>query len=296
MSPKSKTDAYEAVTNRIIAALEEGTVPWEKPWISVRGEWPTSLQTGKPYRGVNVWLLSIESMLHGYSSPYWVTFKQAKERGGNVAKGAKGTTVVLFKPISKEIENEDGEIEEERFWLLRNYTVFNLDQTEGIEMPEAEPLPDRDPIAECEALVTGYLLGPTIKHGGNRACYAPALDIVQMPKMGQFKDSESYYGTLFHELAHSTGHKDRLNRPELTTPLPFGSEDYSKEELIAEMSAAMLSGIAGIEVNVERHAGYIDHWLKVLKGDKKFVVTAASKAQKASDRILGIAEPVKKAA
>ena len=293
MSPKA--DAYQAVTDRIIAALEEGTVPWEKPWISVQGEWPTSLQTGKPYRGVNVWLLSIEAMLKGYESPYWVTFKQAKERGGTVKHGQKGTTVVLFKPISKEIENEDGEVEEERFWLLRNYTVFNADQTEGIELPKAEPLPERDPIAECEALVTGYLLGPQIKHGGNRACYSPALDVIQMPKMGQFADSESYYGTLFHEMAHSTGHESRLNRP-MVGFSPDTTESYSKEELIAEMSAAMLTGVAGIELKVERHAGYIQHWLKALKDDKKLVVQAASQAQKASDHILGIAEMVKQAA
>jgi antirestriction protein ArdC len=288
MSPKTKADAYAAVTDRIIAALEEGVVPWEKPWVSVQGEWPTSLQTGKPYRGVNVWLLSIESMLKGYTSPYWVTFKQAKERGGNVKAGAKGTTVVLFKPVVKTTENDEGEEVEDRFWLLRNYTVFNLDQTEGIEMPEAEPLPERDPIEACEAIVNGFLFGPTISHGGNRACYSPSLDSVRMPKMGQFDSSESYYGTLFHELAHSTGHESRLNRAEMILPKPFGSEDYSKEELIAEMSAAMLSGIAGIEVPIERHAGYIQHWLKVLKDDKKLVVQAASKAQKASDLILGV--------
>ena len=292
MSPKQ--DAYEAITARVIAALEEGTIPWEKPWISVRGEFPTSLQTGKPYRGVNVWMLSLTAQLAGYSSPYWVTYKQAKERGGSVRKGEKGTQVVLFKPISKEIEGENGETEEKTWWLLRSFTVFNLDQTDGIEMPQEEPLPERDPIHDCEAIVTGYLQGPDIRHGGNSAHYSPSLDYVQMPKSGQFDSSESYYGTLFHELAHSTGHKDRLNRDTLTSPLPFGSEDYSKEELIAEMSAAMLSGVAGIEVPVERHAGYIQHWLKVLKDDKKLVVQAAAKAQKASDLILGIKDEPKK--
>jgi len=291
MSPKA--DAYQAITDRIVAALEEGTIPWEKPWISVRGEMPTSLQTGKPYKGINVWMLSLTAQMAGYGSPYWVTFKQAKERGGTVRQGEKGTQVVLWKPISKEIENEEGDKEEQRFWLLRSFTVFNLDQTDGIEMPEEEPLPERDPIADCEAIVTGYLLGPTISHGGNSAHYSPSRDAVQMPKMGQFDSSESYYGTLFHELAHSTGHKDRLNRETLIQPLPFGSEDYSKEELIAEMSAAMLSGVAGIEVPIERHAGYVQHWLKVLKDDRKLIVSAAGKAQKASDLILGIKEEKK---
>jgi antirestriction protein ArdC len=293
MSPKA--DAYQAVTDRIIAALEEGTIPWRKPWTSVRGEWPTSLQTGREYRGINVWLLSIEAMLHGYSSPYWVTFKQAKARGGHVRQGEKATSVTLWKPISKEIENEEGEAEMQRFLLLRSYSVFNLEQTDGIEMPEPEPLPERDPIADCEAIVTGYLLGPRIQHGGNSAYYAPALDIVQMPQRGQFDTSEAYYGTLFHELAHSTGHSERLNRPELILPKPFGSEDYSKEELIAEMAAAMLTAEGGIEVNVPHHAGYIQHWLKALKDDRKLVVQAAAKAQKASDLILGVTAEIESA-
>lgn len=283
MSPKA--DAYQKITDKVIEAMEAGQVPWQKPWKSIQGEWPTSLQTGKPYRGINVWLLSIESMLHGYSSPYWVTFKQAKERGGNVRKGEKATEVVLWKPISKEIENEEGEVEERKTWLLRSFSVFNLDQTEGIEMPEAEPLPVLDPIEACESIVTGYFDGPTIDHnGGNRAYYAPALDAVRMPKMGQFDSSESYYHTLFHELAHSTGHDSRLKR----NLALMGKEDYSKEELVAEMSAAFLSGEAGIEFKVDQTAAYIQSWLKVLKDDKKFVVSAAAQAQKASDRILGI--------
>jgi antirestriction protein ArdC len=288
MSPKA--DAYQAITDRVIEALEAGHVPWHRPWRSVRGQLPTSLQTGRAYRGINVWLLSLESMRQGYTSPYWITFKQAKERGGNVRRGEKGTQVVLWKPVRKQVENDAGENEEHRYLVLRTYTVFNLEQTDGIEMPEEEPLPERDPIEACEAIVTGYLLGPDIRHGGNRAYYSPALDYVQMPQRGQFDTSEGYYATLFHELAHSTGHESRLNRGGFGGG--FGSESYSKEELVAEMAAAFLCGEAGIEVDIPQSASYIRSWLKALENDRKLLVSAAAAAQKASDRVLGI-EPVK---
>ena len=230
-------------------------------------------------------------MLRGYSSPYWVTFKQAKERGGTVRKGERGTQVVLWKPVRKNVE-VDGANEDRSFLLMRTFTVFNVEQCDGVETPEVEPLPERDPIEACESIVIGYLDGPSISHGGNRACYAPALDAVRMPERGQFKSSEHYYGTLFHELAHSTGHESRLNRDTLIAPKPFGSEDYSKEELVAEFAAAFLRGQAGIELDVEHSAGYLQHWIKVLKDDRKLLVSAAAQAQKASDRVLGI-EPVK---
>ena len=285
MSPKA--DAYKVVTDRIIEALEQGIVPWRKPWKNVRGTGPTSLQTGREYRGINVWILSVTAQLRGYTSPYWVTFKQAKERGGTVRKGEKGTQVVLWKPVRKEVE-ENGETKQASYLILRYFTVFNLDQCDGIEMPAEEPLPERDPIAACEEIVTGYVPGPEIRHGGNSAHYSPALDYVQMPQRGQFDTSEHYYGTLFHELAHSTGHESRLNRDTLISPKPFGSEDYSKEELVAEMTAALLCGEAGIEVNYEHHAGYLASWLKALKDDRKLIVQAAAKAQKASDLVLGV--------
>ena len=292
MSPKA--DAYNVVTDKIIEALESGHVPWHKPWRSVRGEMPTSLQTGREYRGINVWILSVEAQLRGYSSPYWVTFKQAKERGGSVRKGEKGTQVVLWKPIRKSGENEAGETEDRSFLMLRHFTVFNIEQCDGIEIAaDTEPLPERDPIGACEAIVTGYVPGPTIQHGGNSAHYSPALDYVQMPQIGQFDTAEHYYGTLFHELAHSTGHESRLNRDTLSKPNVFGSEDYSKEELVAEMAAAFLCGEAGIDVNVQHRAGYIQNWLRALKDDRKLLVSAAAKAQKASDLVLGI-EPYKK--
>ena len=282
----SKTDAYEVVTQKVIDALEQGHIPWSKPWRSVSGEVPTSLQTGKPYRGINVWTLSVESVLRGYRSPYWVTFKQAKERGATVRKSEKGTQVVLWKPVRKSIE-EDGERQERSYLILKYFTVFNAEQCDGLDLPEPEPLPERNPIEGGEQIVREFVGCPTIRHGGNSAHYSPALDYVQMPERGQFADSELYYHTLFHELSHSTGHESRLNRDSLIQPKPYGSEDYSKEELVAEMAAAFLSGEAGIEVEVEHTAGYIQSWLKVLSDDRKLLVSAAAQAQKASDHILG---------
>jgi antirestriction protein ArdC len=279
----TKKDAYRIVTERIIEALQAGVVPWHRPWRST-GTGPMSMSTGKPYQGVNVWILDATAQLRGYSSPYWITFKQAQERGGNVRKGEKGTPIVFWKFTEK--RNEAGEVTD-RIPFLRYFTVFNVEQCDGIEAPVTEPLPERDPIETCESLARGYIGGPEVKHGGDRAYYSPALDYVQMPPLGAFETSEHYYGTLFHELAHSTGHADRLKRKSLVHPAPFGSEDYSREELVAEMAAAYLCGIAGIDVNVPHHASYIASWLKALTDDPKLVVQAAANAQKACNLIVG---------
>lgn len=281
----AKQDVYQLVTDRIIEALESGVVPWHKPWRSFAGNAPRSMSTGKAYSGVNVWTLGATAMMRGYSSPYWITFKQAKERGGSVRKGEKGSPVVFWKFIEK-TDPASGDVTD-RIPLLRYFTVFNVEQCDGIEAPVIEGLPDRDPIEACEAIAHGYVDSPTVNHGGDRAYYSPALDMIGMPRMGQFDTSEHYYGTLFHELAHSTGHADRLGRKSLIHPAPFGSEDYSREELIAEMAAAFLCGTAGIDVNVTHHASYIGSWLKNLQNDPRLVVQAGAAAQKAAALILG---------
>lgn len=277
----TKNDAYNVVTDRIIEALEKGIVPWHRPWKSVNGGGPISLATGKPYRGMNVFILETTAALNGYTSPYWTTFKQAKERGGAVRKGEKGTPVVLWKPIkASEEQRSEGKKD---FMLMRYFTVFNVEQCDGIEVPELEPLPEHDPIESCETIAAGYT-AVEVKHGGDRAYYSPVLDYVGMPIIGAFDTPEHYYGTLFHELAHSTGHESRLNRKFGGS---FGSEDYGQEELVAEMAAAFLCGDAGIEVNVEHHAGYLASWLKVLNDDRKMIVQAAGQAQRAADLVLG---------
>lgn len=281
-----KQDPYAVVTERIIEALEAGIVPWHKPWKSIAGDGPTSLATGKPYRGVNVWTLAVTAQMRGYSSPFWTTFKQAKERGGTVRKGEKGTQVVLWKSFVRE-DKETGE--KSRGFMLRYFTVFNAEQCDDLTLPEVAPVPELDPIEAAEALSERYRVagGPTLRHGGDRAYYAPAFDAVQMPIRGAFETVEHYYGTLFHEYAHSTGHESRLGRKSLIHPAPFGSEDYSKEELVAEMAAAFLCGESGIPVNVTHHAGYIGSWLKELRNDRKMLVHAAAAAQKAADLVIG---------
>jgi antirestriction protein ArdC len=281
-----KKDAYAMVTDSIIEALEAGVVPWHKPWASLPGAGgPTSLSTMKPYRGINVLILGMQAMMKGYDSPFWLTFKQAKERGGCVRKGEKGTQVVLWKPVASK-KDDNGETVKDGYLMLRYFTVFNAEQCDGITVPEIEELPPFDPIEACETIALGYS-SVQVKHGGDRAYYSPALDYVQMPQAASFDTNEHYYGTLFHELAHSTGHSSRLARKSLISPAPFGSPDYSREELVAEIASAFLCGEAGIEVNVQHHAGYIASWLKVLKEDRKAIVTAAAQAQKAADMILG---------
>lgn len=282
MTKKEKQDAYALVTDRILEALEQGIVPWHRPW-KVSGV--RSLSTGKAYQGVNVWTLTATAALRGYSSPWWGTYKQIAERGGNVRKGEKATPVVFWKWIEK--KNESGEVTD-RIPLLRYFSVFNLDQCDGLEAPDADAETlEHDPIEAAERIQAEMQKRPTVQHGGDSAHYVPALDIVQMPYMRQFDTAEHYYGTLFHELVHATGHSSRLNRKGIEASAPFGTPEYSREELIAEMGAAFLCGLSGLEPNIQHHAGYIGSWLKVLQNDRKMVVQAAAAAQKAANYIAG---------
>lgn len=268
---------YEIITEKIIEKLEQGKVPWNKPWNSSASS-PKNFLTMKDYRGINVLLLGIA----GYSCPYWLTFKQVKEKGGSVKKGEKGTIIVFYKWL--EYEDKDNPEETKKFPMLRYYHVFNLEQTTGIdfEIP-GEVLNDNQKIENCEKVVNGYVDKPKINQG-QRACYSPLLDYIEMPKMEKFNSSEYYYSTLFHEMIHSTGRENRLNRKTVTDLCPFGSTNYSKEELIAEIGAAFLCGITGIEnKTIDNNTAYIQNWLKSLRNDKKLIVLAAGAAQKAAD-------------
>jgi antirestriction protein ArdC len=289
---KVKRDTYQEVTDRILAALDQGTVPWQKPW-KIDGRPHQNLISKKPYRGMNIWLTSLSAMEHGFSSPYWVSFKQAKDLGGHVKKGEKSTMIVFYKFIDIKEKNDEGEDETKTLPLLRFYYVFNLDQTEGIDpekIPEGLKELDHDPIECCEEVVKHYPpVMPRIHHGGNRASYNPVMDDIHMPKMGQFDTPEAYYSTLFHELTHSTGHETRLKREEVAKTHLFGSHGYGKEELVAEMGAAYLCGHCDIEnKTIKNSASYIDGWRKKIKEDKYMVIRAAARAQRAADFILGI--------
>lgn len=271
---------YEIVTQRILESLENGEIPWHKPW---KTAWnvrlPHNLVSKKSYRGINVFLLAFAP----YDSPYWLTFKQCQKLGGKIKKGEKSRLVVFWKVYDKEVETDDGSEMQKRF-VLRYYNVFNTEQCEDLDLSKVQNETDQidfNPIEECEAIVENMPNLPTIRHQGDSAYYRRSEDLVNMPPKNSFDSEENYYNTKFHELAHSTQHEDRLNRPD--------EEDhgYSKEELVAEMTAAMLCGVAGIETKViDNSAAYVKHWSKAFKDNVKLVVEAAQKAQKAADYIL----------
>ena len=272
---------YQIVTDRIVSLLESGTVPWRKPWAGPANE-PKNLQSGKAYRGINVFLLSAV----GFGSPYWLTFKQASARGGHVRKGEHGSLVVFYKDWDTGKRDDDGR--PVVLPVLRYYRVWNVEQCDGVEYPSIDvPTLDFRPIDRCERVVADMPRAPKIVQGEARAWYQPTADVVNMPQPELFRSVEEYYSTLFHELTHSTGHKSRLDRPGVAQVQPFGSAVYSREELIAECGAAFLCGHCSIEAaTLDNSAAYIAGWLAKLRSDRKLVVQAASQAQRAADWIL----------
>lgn len=272
-------NVYEIITGRIIEKLEQGTAPWCKPWTG--GEMPRNLVTGKAYRGINLFLLNMAN----YTSPYWLTFNQCREKGGCVKAGAKATPIVFWN-ISK-VKDEETD-EEKKIPLLRYYNVFNAEQCEGLNIPQLEQeTREFAPIEVCMMTIAAMPKAPRIQHEQPKAYYVPSMDYVNMPKPESFNSAEEYYSVLFHELTHSTGHVSRLNRKGINVNNGFGSSDYGKEELIAEMGTAFLCGCTGIENRtLDNSASYVAGWLKAIKEDKKIVITAAAAAQKAADYIL----------
>lgn len=284
---KEKIDTYAIVTNRIIASLEAGTIPWKKPWNS---SMPKNIASKKEYRGINTMLLGMGE----YASPYWGTFKQWTDAHGTVRKGEKSTPIVFWKFLTVEDKKTKGK--DKIVPMLRYYNVFNAEQidfAEGFTAP-VEGKIEFSPIEACEAILAGYSDMPEIEKSGS-AWYSPMRDKLGMPKKESFHSVAEYYSTLFHELTHSTGHKSRLARFDLQRDnMHFGSEDYSKEELVAELGASFLAFETGIDMQTAQNSdAYIAGWLKVLKGDKKFITSAGGQAQKAVDYIKGIKpEPV----
>ena len=276
-------NVYQLVTDRIIAELEKGHIPWKKPWTGVRAG-AYSHVTGKPYSLLNQLML----MKPGE----YITYKQAVARGGNVRKGEKSQIVVFWKPLEVVKENDDGSKEKQMIPILKYYNVFHIDQCEGIKPRFApEDLKPVDPIAEAETVLSDYSnrSGCRIHNEKqDRAFYRPTSDCIVLPMREQFPEIAEYYSTAFHEATHSTGHASRLNR--LNTSAFFGSEDYSKEELIAEMGSAILMNELGIETpdTFRNSAGYIQGWLKALKDDSRLIVSAAGKAEKAVHLILNM--------
>uniref|UniRef100_A0A6M3IIM7 DUF1738 domain-containing protein n=1 Tax=viral metagenome TaxID=1070528 RepID=A0A6M3IIM7_9ZZZZ len=271
---------YEIITEKIIEKLENGEIPWVKPWAGTG--YPVNLVSKKEYNGINVFLLACQ----GYSSPYWLSFKQCQDLGGHVRKGEKSTMVVFWKQFT--VTNED---EEKTIPLLRYYRIFNIEQCDGIgpkKIPVTDINQEFQPISAAEAIVTGMQKRPDIRYREQRAYYHPKDDFVNMPKKESFQKEEFFYSVLFHELGHSTGHEKRCGRKKFEEWAPFGSESYSKEELVAEMTAAFLCGRCQIEQQtIDNSAAYIKGWLGKLKNDPKMVVLAAAQAQKAANYITG---------
>ena len=276
-------NVYQYVTDRIISELEKGKIPWRKPW---KGQKAINYLTRKEYRGINTLLLP-------YPGEY-LTFRQVKEKGGSVKKGEKSSMIVYYNWYEK--EDQDGN--KQSYPILRYYNVFHISQTEGIEtkLEEFKPENENDIITEAENTITDYITRENIKLekvlGSDRAYYSPAEDKVVLPEIGQFSSTHDYYSTVFHELVHSTGHESRLNRIKNTGIRSFGSESYSKEELIAEIGSSMICNTLNIDIpeTFKNSVAYIQSWLTVLKNDVRLVVIASGQAQKASNRILGITD------
>ena len=289
-----RQDLYETVTNKIIAQLEEGKLPWVRPWNNAGANplaIPRNAKTGNRYSGINVFILWDAGESFGQFK--WLTYKQAKAMGGNVRKGESGVRIYYadkFIPKAEKAKAAETGDDAKPVWFLKGYTVFNIEQCDGLpdslfEGP-AGPLPEKEAVPIAEDLIKAT--GADFRIGGNSAYYVPSADFIQVPPQESFKDQINYYRTCFHELGHWTGHKSRLDRG-LDKGDGFGSKVYAKEELVAEMATAFVCASLGIVPTV-RHADYIGSWLEVLNNDNRFVFKAASLASKAADYLLAFAE------
>lgn len=294
MSANGQNKIYEMVTERVVTAMkdaiekagkgEKALAPWRKPWHG--GFQPMNLVSKKPYRGMNAFLLAMMD----FETPYFVSYKQAKQLGGTVKKGEKGVPVIFWKvSVFKKDQNGNELDEPKKLFLLRYYTVFNISQTEGIDEKKIPKLKEREfnPIEEGEAIILNMPNRPELSHSSTdtRAYYRPSTDSVNLPKKELFTGDAEYYTVAFHELIHSTGHTTRLNRKEVMDLNLFGSHDYSIEELVAEMGAVFLCNQIGIESTFDNSIAYLKSWLKKFQDDTKMLVTASARAQKAVDYI-----------
>ena len=296
-----KTDVYDKVNDLVIEGLKKKGLTWFKPWTGVDGHVldPINFTTGKPYRGINVWILGAQMADNGYEHNEWATFKQISKKGGKVVKGQRSTEIVFWN-VSYKVDDmyfpnkvkllQAGyqEHDAKKFFSLKTFRVFNIAQCEGIDpvrkVVKVDPK-EFNPIESAVSIVKGYKTSPKVVHRQQRAFYNPASDFINMPKPETFNNPDTYYHTLFHEMVHSTGHKSRLNRATLVDSKGFGTTEYSKEELVAEIGAMYLSGLSGINPDVEQSQAYINGWVSYLTEHKKEVVSAMTQATKAVNHI-----------
>lgn len=290
----NQAEIQERITASIIKELEEGKVPWRKGWRTA-GLMPSNLVSGKPYSGINSLLLGMLVDQESYSSPYWLTYKQAQALGGSVKKGEQGTHITYYTKIAKKAKeaNEDdgGKLKEisgtsGTFSLLKTFVVFNADQCKDIPLPEVVKTEPVDILAELEKITTGWNCPPISYTSSPKASYIPQLDQIKMPPLEAFLDAKEHAYTLTHELIHSTGHESRLDRW-VGENLRFGCSDYAKEELVAEIGACMALSMVGIDIDIQNSGAYVKNWLQALKDDRTLIFTAASKASKAANLIVG---------
>ncbi len=291
---------YREITDKIVLELEQGVVPWVRPWRSGAGSaslsLPRNARTKRHYSGINIILLWSALDERGFVSPHWLTFKQALELGGSVRRCEKGTSVYYADKFIPEKERQRAREEgadPAAIHFLKRYTVFNVEQCDDLAADlsaQRPPLPDCQTIPHAEALIAAT--GADFRIGGDDAFYVPSQDFIRIPQQSAFADQINYYRTAFHELGHWTGHASRLAR-DLSSR--FGSGGYAREELVAEMATAFLCASLGIVPTV-RHADYIGNWLQVLREDARAIFKAASQASKASDFILNFETKIVEAA
>lgn len=286
-------DIYDETTEMVIKLLEEGKVMWQCSWKDQ--ELPKNFSTNTYYRGWNVFLLNFHSMIKSYPTTEYLTFKQAVALGGKIRKGEKGIKIIYWATIKAKADKESiievPEEDKKTKMVPKHYVVFNIAQTEDIPQKEKQPiqLTSLEKIDNCERVINEMPNRPGLNLDGSRAFYQPTLDLVVVPSLSRSIGAEEYYSTLFHELAHSTGHLSRLNRKELMESDGFGKTAYAKEELTAEMTATYLCAVTGIgQPTIANSAAYIESWLKALKNDKRLIITAAAQAQKAADYIQNV--------
>lgn len=287
-------DVYQIINEKIIKALESGTVPWRKPWRDTAGGLPRNLVTKRQYRGINLLLLLLENN----EQNLFLTAKQAKDIGAKVKEGERGRIVTYWKPLEK----QDGDLDtaeslnsEKGKYILRYYIVYNISQCEGIPEKMIEPpvgIGSFTPIQVCDEIVAGMQNCPEIRFKEQKAYYDPLRDFINMPKKKSFATEPSYYSTLFHELVHSTGHFSRLKRSTLIEMSEFGSDQYSHEELVAEIGSCYLLNEAHITQEFEQNVAYMHEWTSRLKSDKRLLFSACTQAQRAVDYIIGVNEEV----
>lgn len=266
---------YEKIVNRLIGAMENGIIPWKRPWTT-----PVNAISGKPYRGINFLMLAGTS---DFADPRYLTFLQAKDLGGCVKKGAEGFPVIKWHfPTDEDLKRNPNA----RPWA-KGYTVFSVEQCEGLSKLPALVSVEHDSIAEAQFIIDNWGDKPQTSFGGFIASYKPLTDTVSMPEIQKFKTAEGYYDTYFHELVHSTGHITRLNRLSVSPMLT--KHEYGQEELCAEIGAAMLCSKAHIDSSdlIDNSAAYLQNWLLVVRNDPNIIPKAASMAAKATDLVMG---------